>query len=409
MGRGNLQLVKGSATERDGRKGQRSHKPEAFGSRVFKKSKSYHVDLRWRDAGRPVLRDPAAPGWPERGPTTTVKSTARRWADEYDRRWREEEARKEERRTGAYRSMRAALEPFIRHRSAQGASSTASGSRTAVRHLMEAVGEEADPAAITSAELQELCDDFLAARYEVSTVSNTRNHLRRFFHFLNIEPNPALKVVLPKTGEMEVEPWTDEQRKRIYAAASELDREAGGEDNFYRRLVAYLFSIGPRIQEAAAARWEDINEASRTARISRQIDRETNDIRPTKGKKPRSTVVLHEWWPFHRTGETGLIFPGREGRPIPYRTLYGYVREVLERAGLKRPREAAHQFRHTYAYEFLKLYPNIKALSESLGHKKLATTERYYYHFTSEDAAGAAVRRIYGDRASIRRGPRQKK
>jgi integrase len=74
-------------------------------------------------------------------------------------------------------------------------------------------------------------------------------------------------------------------------------------------------------------------------------------------------------------------------QPIPYRTLYSYVREILERAGLKRLGEAAHQFRHTYSFLFLDRGSTIGQLQKGLGHKKITTTQEYYDHFTSEHAA----------------------
>lgn len=81
--------------------------------------------------------------------------------------------------------------------------------------------------------------------------------------------------------------------------------------------------------------------------------------------------------------------------------------DILEEAGLKRLGEAAHQFRHTYAFLFLERGGTMEQLQKCLGHGKITTTQEYYDHFTSEHAARAGVDSIYGGRSSRRRGPRR--
>jgi len=301
--------------------------------------------------------------------------------------------------------MRLALKAFLTHRKAQNAPSTTSGSRTAVTHLIELVGEEADPATVAENELQHLCDEFLGLGYRASSVRNLRNHLVAFFDWLEIVPNPARNLKIPENDQRNIAPWSAEDLKELREAADAIDDESPAGPS-RRLLIEHLLAHGTRIQETAAALWEDIDPVAKTARVYRQIDRETGEARRTKGKKPRSTTVMPEWWTFHRNDATGLIFSVDGVRPIPYRTLYAYVCEVLERAGLKRRGEAAHQFRHTYAFMFLDRGGSISNLQKCLGHKRESTTIQYYDHFTSENAASAGVAQIYGNPRSIRRGPR---
>ena len=416
MDRGHLKIVDSEATSKPTepmetataqKKSQRAHRPEELGSRVFKKKSSgwYYGDFRWRDGGRQVLRDPEDPRWPEAGAKTSKKSEAERWAKTYDKRWKADLEEAEQRRTGKFRTLRLGVEAFLEHRKAQSAPSTYSGSRTALTHLGEAVGPEADPASITDAELQSVCDDFLNEGYKASSVWNTRNHWVKFFDFHKIEPNPARDLVIPKVDPNDVQPWDEEERERIREAASALDSDHDVKWQEHRRLAEYLFSSGTRIQECAAADWQSIDPHSKTVRVTKQISRTTNRGKKTKGGDARTAVMLQEWWPLHETERSGLLFCNDLGKPIRYRKLYDHVVAVLERAGLKKPGEAAHQFRHTYAFLFLKRGGTMDQLSKSLGHKRVSTTQEYYDHFDTDHAAEAGVERIYGAE-SIRRGPR---
>lgn len=383
------------------------HQPEVPTSPVFEKRGWYHIDLRIRGAGRPILRDPDAPGWPEKGERTRDKATAEEWARVYDARWRKQQEEAAQRETGEFRSLGLGVEHFLCHRKRQNAASTYSGSCTATSHLLEWMGPNADPADVSGDDLQEMFDFFIDEGYEPSSMHNLRNHLRRLFDYMKIAPNPARAVALPKPDASDIVPWNEKQRSRIREMADEIDRELGDSRRIRRRLVECLFGMGPRIQEAAALMWEDIDPATMTVRISKQIARATKRPASTKGKEPRSATVLEEWWDVHDDSATGLIVCRADGTPIPYRTLYDHVSEILERAGVKAPGIAAHYFRHTYAFLFLEREGTLDELSKCLGHKKLSTTQRYYEHFTSEHAARAAARRMYGA-GTIRRGPRKK-
>lgn len=396
------------------KKRQRSHKPEVDGSRVYLKDGVYHIDLRYRGGGRPRLRDPNAPGWPDHGATTRDLRQAESWRDIYDARWKQEQARQlaerdaeEQRRTGRYRSLDAAIPAFLKERARLKQPSTVAGSKTATTLLMEAFGLHFDPAAVTIEHLQVLQESFQEQGYASGTINGYLRHLIVFFDFLKVDPNPARLVPLLEVTEEEVQPWHDEDRERIRAVADQLDAEAT--DGIPRRLlVEYLFSHGARIQEASAADWSQIDRQTRTTRITEQVSRVGNKRKKPKGKKPRSTVVLEEWWPFHRDGARGPLFARPDGSPVPYRKLYDIVREILDLAGLKVDGQAAHQFRHTYAWLFLDRGGSLDHLQKCLGHSRITTTQKYYDHFSSEYAAKVAARKMYGEAKSIRRGPRKK-
>jgi site-specific recombinase XerD len=392
----------------NGKTQQRAHDPASLGSRVYKDRKLYHGDFRWLGEGRPVLRNPSAAGWPEAGEATSCPETAAEWAKAYDTHYLTKRTEEEEKSTGIYRTIRSATDPFVRARTRQ-AEATGSASMTAMNHLAAAVGERSDPASVATKELSDYCGKLQDLGYKPSTVGTIISQWRVFFTDQKIKPNPARDLKAPKEEHFDKVAWVEEERERIVRAAAELDVEIPLP--FPRvRLVAYLFATGARIQEAAAAQGTDINEATRVARISKQIARKSGKTKAPKSRKPRSVTVLQEWWDHHDSSPEGLLFPDESGAPVHYRKLYGFVREILETANLKKPGEAAHQFRHTYAYLFLVRGGTIYTLSKSLGHGRVSTTQAYYEHYSSEEAAVKGVDQIYfGDgRKFTRRGPRKR-
>lgn len=392
-----------------GKTQQRKHDPLRLGSRVYKERKVHYGDFRWLGRKRHVLRDPSAAGWPDAGDSTSCAATAAEWVKAYDKLYLSMETAAEEASTGVYRTIRSATDPYVRTRMQQ-AEGTGSGSRTALNHLAAAVGDQTDPASVTTKQIQDYCVGLLELGYAAATVGVIVSQLKVFFDDQKVSPNPARAVKVPQQAQTDIVPWHEKERGRIHRAAAELD--ADSPLPFPRvRLVAYLFAVGARIQEAAAAHGTDIDKSTKIARISRQVARKSGKIKSPKSKKPRSVTVLPEWWDHHASAPAGLLFPSENGGPVPYRRLYGIVREILEAAGLKMPGQAAHQFRHTYAYLFLVEGGTIYTLSKCLGHARVSTTQRYYEHFSSEEAAAKGVEQIYfsDGRKFKRRGPRKSK
>lgn len=104
---------------------------------------------------------------------------------------------------------------------------------------------------------------------------------------------------------------------------------------------------------------------------------------------PRLSVSLREWATFLeglrgvrlRRGAvdfagSGLVFPGRDGRPISNQTFNRRLAAACRTAGV--PVITAHGLRHSAANLLLnERGRNIRELQELLGHRSLATTARY--------------------------------
>ena len=368
--------------------------PKEAGPRIYqdKKTGLFHMDLRKWGGGRPVIRDPNAREGESRG--TRNRKEAKEWAIKIQQAWRKRQAEEEFIATGIYRRLDLAADAVVGKMKLELKPSTVAATRTALSHLRAVVGDDKDPARITEIDIVRLLSAMQARGLKPNTLWLTRVRLSRFFDAIKVSPNPVQDIEMSEDAP-NVKPWTAEEVRRIRAAADELDSERKSGVTFsYRRLVEFLLCTGARIQEAAGAEWDDVLTEAGIARILRQIARETNLPRATKARRMRAVILLKEWKAVHDPSGQGLIFTLREGEAIGYRKLYDLVKAVLVRAGLKERGECAHKFRHTYAYLVIKRKGTLHQLSESLGHTRIATTEKYYKHFASEETARQAAEQV---------------
>lgn len=82
---------------------------------------------------------------------------------------------------------------------------------------------------------------------------------------------------------------------------------------------------------------------------------------------------------------------------MAHRSLERWCEQIIDGAGLKRDRQNAHSFRHTYARICLEKGARLEELQRFLGHASIKTTEASYSWLTEQSAATLARARIYGE------------
>lgn len=87
---------------------------------------------------------------------------------------------------------------------------------------------------------------------------------------------------------------------------------------------------------------------------------------------------------------TNRLFLSQRGRPIARNTLGGIVEKYARIARIKK-RVTCHLWRHSCATHLLQNKANLRHVQEILGHRSLATTERYL-HLTITELKAAHVR-----------------
>ena len=82
--------------------------------------------------------------------------------------------------------------------------------------------------------------------------------------------------------------------------------------------------------------------------------------------------------------QEGVIFCGKEQKPIGRNAIYKMFLYLADMAGVKKEKAHPHNFRHLFAVTYMKYYANLTELADILGHSSLETT-RIYTTTTAEE------------------------
>ena len=130
-----------------------------------------------------------------------------------------------------------------------------------------------------------------------------------------------------------------------------------------RALFFLLYGGGLRVSEACRLRVGDIGWDSRTLRIKGKGGKERLVSLPEKAFE--NLKIL-------RSGD--FYFFGE--KPLPVRKAYNIIRSIGQKAGILKPLRP-HALRHSFATHMLLGGSSLRVVQELLGHKNLATTQKY--------------------------------
>jgi len=362
----------------------------AAGSRWFR------VDLRPWDGTRMVMRNPLAPGWPDRGDRTDSPELAERWAWAYLD-WIRGERRREALGIGPDRPLHAAVEAYLDHRSVAVERATWSADRTALGYLTREWGRGAKLSSIETADLQAIVNQLLRAGYRASTVTTYVKSWRVFFRAVG-GWNPTERITITSRAARpldSIDTLSPHEIRALFLAAEKVDAQRIGQFPSGVTACAIGLFMGLRMGEIFALQWADIDPVSKTVRVRFQVPKDRVELRPTKGKLSRTALVLPDFWEHYRADAVGLCC-GRAGRPVGTRTQRNLITRVLDAAGLNQLGRGWHILRHTYARSFLEARGSLEELQASLGHSSIVTTQTRYGHLRPDAAAALARARIYG-------------
>ena len=222
-----------------------------------------------------------------------------------------------------------------------------------------------------------------------------------------IHGNPAAGCRLPPIKGREMQVLTQEEMRQFLIQAKA--------EGMYELFLLDL-TTGMRRGELLALRWDDLDFATGTLRIDKQICPVGGKliVSEPKTKAANRTIILPpamlEVLAEYKKGIfSDLMFPSRTKPEQPIDP--GYVRKrlqvILDRAGCKRVR--FHDLRHTFATMSLENGMDVKTLSTIIGHVSSATTLNTYTHITDEMRRKAAVNIDQGiAKAEVQRESEQK-
>lgn len=192
-------------------------------------------------------------------------------------------------------------------------------------------------------------------------------------------PHRPIEIKRLPHPDLEVEFYEDEQLEKIITAARSVSPEA--------HLIMLLGAdAGMRRGEIVALQWKYVDLDREVVTVAHSDHR--GQLRPTKGKRIRRVVMTrrlvaalseyrHERGPFVLTHEDGRRWTGDA---IEWR-----VRQAQWRAGLgtepslRKERGKSHKLRHTCGTRLAMKGAPTRAIQEILGHRDIATTERYMH------------------------------
>jgi integrase/recombinase XerC len=226
---------------------------------------------------------------------------------------------------------------------------------------------------------------FLAFLYEKekkkASIARKLAAIRAFFKFLSREgalaENPAAAVSTPKLArtlprimsEEEMNDFLDRVGQAAQSGDAALVRD--------RAILELLYASGLRVSELTGLDLRNVNFGDGIVLVRGKGDKER--IVPF-GSKARDALtaylpvrekVLRE----NKATAAGLFLNARGGRLTP-RSVDRLLKNYLRRFG-PNVKASPHSLRHAFASHLLAEGADLRAIQEMLGHKSLATTQKY--------------------------------
>jgi integrase len=243
----------------------------------------------------------------------------------------------------------------------------------------------------------------IAAAVSPHTASYARKVLSRAINVAlkwgDVTRNVAALSEAPRVEERAIEFFTPEQARAFLAAVKGHRLEA-----LYRVALA----LGLRKAEIVGLRWDDIDFAACTIRITSIVQREEGKVTrsPTKTKAGGRTLPLppvmllalqqrRAIWQNEREQradewqEQGLVFPSEIGTPLEHGNLHRQFKAMLRKAGLPETIRF-HDQRHSCATFLIAQGVHPRVVMQYLGHTKMSFTMELYGHVLEENQRDAA-------------------
>ena len=132
-------------------------------------------------------------------------------------------------------------------------------------------------------------------------------------------------------------------------------------------MILLLLDTGLRVSVLCSLTKQSVNLDSRSLKILGKMNKERILY--------YSPTTAHALWKYAISHERKHFFVNDNGRPVDRH----YVRHIMKRIrrNAEVPEYSPHDFRHTFAVNFLRNYPNIYDLLQMLGHSTLEMRKRY--------------------------------
>jgi integrase/recombinase XerC len=201
--------------------------------------------------------------------------------------------------------------------------------------------------------------------YTTKSLSRKINSIKTFYRFLKnqnkLTINPAAEISHPK---YEVKPPRILSKMEYRAL-----RDACRSDARTYAIVELFLQTGIRISELAALEITDIKENELV--IKPQENHPMRTIPLNKAAKS----ALDKWLAIRPKTQSMNIFVTKTGRPLLVRNIRTTIDRYFKIAGIEKAK--VNDLRHTFIAHHLSAGTPLTVISKLVGHKRLATTEKY--------------------------------
>ncbi len=207
--------------------------------------------------------------------------------------------------------------------------------------------------------------------------------MRAFFRYcenarwISFNPARALSAIKIRDEDYEVDPFTEAQVKKIVGTISKCDDISAANQERVRLVMLLQRWSGLSLVDAACLSRREVVRI----RGSYCID--------TRRRKTgtRVNVPVPDWLgreiSQYRSDNEQYLFWTGASTPKSVAGVYDKLyRKVFQKAGI--PDGSSHRFRHRFAVALLEAGVDIRIVSRCLGHKNLATTERFYAKWSTK-------------------------
>lgn len=205
--------------------------------------------------------------------------------------------------------------------------------------------------------------------------------IRAFFKFLNKErrlaENPAATISTPKLEKKLPRIMTEEEMNSFLDRVAEAAQT--GDPAFLRdrAILELLYASGLRVSELSGLDVRNVNFGDAFVLVRGKGNKERMVPFGSKAKAaieaylPVRERILRE----SRAASTALFLNVRGGR-LTTRSVDRLLKRYVQRFG-PRVKVSPHSLRHAFASHLLAEGADLRAIQEMLGHKSLATTQKY--------------------------------
>jgi integrase/recombinase XerC len=226
---------------------------------------------------------------------------------------------------------------------------------------------------------------FLAFLFEKekkkSSIARKLAAVRAFFKFLSREralaENPAAGVSTPKLARTLPRIMSEEEMNNFL---NQVGQAAQGGDPALlrdRAILELLYASGLRVSELAGLDLRKVNFGDGMVLVRGKGDKERIVPFGSKAREaitaylPAREKILHE----RKTASPALFLNARGGR-LTTRSVDRLLKQRMRQFG-PNVQASAHSLRHAFASHLLAEGADLRAIQEMLGHKSLATTQKY--------------------------------